>query len=410
MAVERRSPPVADVLDLRGAAGSGRSPGSSWAVPAGLSFGRAGSDDCLRRTRTRLADTLFASWSTYLGVVSGWRSAPSTTAGRLREPARELAANDRPMARRAGRSPAGTATVAQAARPAAARRRSPAAAWSRAREGLPARPQLSSRLIPAMDRSPPGSAGLNADDQTRYAGMARTCRQRHRAPDPGESSARTSKFDRRASTPRSGGSSIRSAYERAFRPTAADPDGPTGGACADWRTRLGLSGGITSLSDASERGCLSGALLAAGRFFAREQREPVREEPSDDVDHLVVGDVGLGVLRESLDLEVVFRRVLADPLEHGLADGWRCTAPSAAVSCCIGGTGRAFGTGHVLGSRGVSRVKTLEKVRAAASRAVNGSPRPHCSRSVAISEVWRYSSLNTSPSATHGDTMIAGTR
>ena len=86
------------------------------------------------------------------------------------------------------------------------------------------------------------------------------------------------------------------------------------------------------------------------------------------------------------------------------------TAPSAAMSCCIGGTGRAFGTGHVLGSRGVSRVKTLEKVRAAASRAVNGSPRSHCSRNVAISDVCRYSSLNTEPSSTHGDTMIAGTR
>ena len=80
------------------------------------------------------------------------------------------------------------------------------------------------------------------------------------------------------------------------------------------------------------------------------------------------------------------------------------------MSCCIGGTGRAFGTGHVWGSRGVSRVNTLEKVRAAASRAVNGSPRSHCSRKVAMSDVWRCSSLITVPSAIHGETMTAGVR
>ena len=65
---------------------------------------------------------------------------------------------------------------------------------------------------------------------------------------------------------------------------------------------------------------------------------------------------------------------------------------------------------QVCGSRGVSRVKTWSKVRAAASRWVNGSPRSQALRSVAISEVWRYSSLNTEPGSTQGETMIAGTR
>ncbi|OLT11700.1 hypothetical protein BJF78_26490 [Pseudonocardia sp. CNS-139] len=74
------------------------------------------------------------------------------------------------------------------------------------------------------------------------------------------------------------------------------------------------------------------------------------------------------------------------------------------------GTGRATGDGHVPGWRGLSRVKTQENVRAAASRPVNGAPRPHSSRSVAISDVWRCSSVKTAPSATHGDTTTAGTR
>ncbi len=41
---------------------------------------------------------------------------------------------------------------------------------------------------------------------------------------------------------------------------------------------------------------------------------------------------------------------------------------------------------------------------------MNASPSPQVLRSVAISEVWRYSSLCTDPDSTHGDTMMAGTR
>src|SRR6476661_6773933 len=63
-----------------------------------------------------------------------------------------------------------------------------------------------------------------------------------------------------------------------------------------------------------------------------------------------------------------------------------------------------------LGSVGSARLKTCSKVRAAASRAVSGSPRSQVLRSVAISEVCRYSSLNTEPGSTQGETMIAGTR
>jgi hypothetical protein len=65
---------------------------------------------------------------------------------------------------------------------------------------------------------------------------------------------------------------------------------------------------------------------------------------------------------------------------------------------------------HVVGSRGVVSEKTWPKVRAEASRCVNASPSPQVCCSVAISEVWRYSSLYTDRGATHGDTMTAGTR
>ena len=64
-------------------------------------------------------------------------------------------------------------------------------------------------------------------------------------------------------------------------------------------------------------------------------------------------------------------------------------------------------------ARGIARGLAGEQViegAAAASRPVNGSPRPHALRSVAIIDVWRCSSLITIPSSTHGETMIAGTR
>ena len=56
------------------------------------------------------------------------------------------------------------------------------------------------------------------------------------------------------------------------------------------------------------------------------------------------------------------------------------TLPRARSSSLKAGTGRGAGTGHDAGSRGASRVKAWENVRAAASRAVKGSPRFHCSR------------------------------
>ena len=57
-----------------------------------------------------------------------------------------------------------------------------------------------------------------------------------------------------------------------------------------------------------------------------------------------------------------------------------------------------------------SSVKRPSKVRAEASRRVKGSPRLQTLRRVAISEVWRYSSLKTEPGSTQGETRIAGTR
>src|ERR1700722_13142177 len=92
---------------------------------------------------------------------------------------------------------------------------------------------------------------------------------------------------------------------------------------------------------------------------------------------------------------------------------WRPRVPSArrllTCSAWKGGTGRGLLSGHVSGGRGVSRLRRCPKVRAAASRAVKGSPRFHVARSVAISEVWRYSSVKTEPARTHGETITAGT-
>src|SRR5215831_17104289 len=84
--------------------------------------------------------------------------------------------------------------------------------------------------------------------------------------------------------------------------------------------------------------------------------------------------------------------------------------PTTSGSIVHAGTGCASGMAQVCGSRGVASEKRWSKVRAEASRWVNGSPSPHLLRSVAIKEVWRYSSLYTDPGSTHGDTMTAGTR
>ncbi len=67
--------------------------------------------------------------------------------------------------------------------------------------------------------------------------------------------------------------------------------------------------------------------------------------------------------------------------------------PTSSGSIVHAGTGRASKVAQASGFRGVSRVNTCSKVRAEASRWVNGSPRFHIVRSVAMSEVWRNSSL-----------------
>ena len=82
--------------------------------------------------------------------------------------------------------------------------------------------------------------------------------------------------------------------------------------------------------------------------------------------------------------------------------------PTTSVSMVHAGTGWAVMAAQVAGSRDAVSEKTWSKVRAEASRWVNGSPSPHLLRSVAIREVWRYSSLYTDPGSTHGETMTAG--
>src|ERR1700761_786511 len=89
-----------------------------------------------------------------------------------------------------------------------------------------------------------------------------------------------------------------------------------------------------------------------------------------------------------------------------LLRAWPITAGSAVQS----GTGCALGTAQVAGSRGAAAEKTCSNVRDEASRPVNALPSPQVLRSVAISEVCRYSSLYTDPGSTHGETMTAGTR
>ncbi len=140
-----------------------------------------------------------------------------------------------------------------------------------------------------------------------------------------------------------------------------------------------------------------------------QQGELDGEEVMHDVQCLLGGDLSVGVGGQSLDLDVVLLGVGPYPVEGGFAQVDRAW-PRPSASRMYSGTGRGSATGQVPGSRGVSRVKAWENVRAAASRAVSGSPRPHCSRKVAISEVCRCSWLNTSPSATHGETTMAGTR
>jgi hypothetical protein len=79
-------------------------------------------------------------------------------------------------------------------------------------------------------------------------------------------------------------------------------------------------------------------------------------------------------------------------------------------SAAQSGTGCAVMLAQLCGSRGVASEKTWANGRAEASRWVNAPPSPQAFRSVAIREVWRYSSLYTDPGSTHGDTMMAGTR
>ena len=84
--------------------------------------------------------------------------------------------------------------------------------------------------------------------------------------------------------------------------------------------------------------------------------------------------------------------------------------PIWTMSMWNSGTGSASTSGQPAGSRGLSRPSRWSNGAAAASRAVNASPRPQTLRSVAIIDVWRCSSLTTMPSSTHGETMMAGTR
>ena len=87
-----------------------------------------------------------------------------------------------------------------------------------------------------------------------------------------------------------------------------------------------------------------------------QQGELDGEEVVDDVQRLLCGDLSVGVVGQPLDLDVVLLGVCPYPVEDGCADGGYGLAEAERV-LDVGGTGRGSGTGHVLGSRGVSRVR-----------------------------------------------------
>jgi hypothetical protein len=176
-----------------------------------------------------------------------------------------------------------------------------------------------------------------------------------------------------------------------------------------WSAGKRMTNPVESLA---QRNCAGPSGIAWGartRSGLSQQGEDGGEEVPEHVEELFWGHVIVGVLGQALDPMLLWFAYSRIPWNRVLPSVETLVA-RAAASSVNGGTGRGWGTGQVAGSRGVSRVKAWENVRAAASRAVNGSPRPQGSRSVAISEVCRCSWLSTSPSATHGDTMTAGTR
>src|ERR1035441_8861855 len=67
-------------------------------------------------------------------------------------------------------------------------------------------------------------------------------------------------------------------------------------------------------------------------------------------------------------------------------------------------------SGQSSGTLGSSSERTGAMSRAVASRAVKGVPSDQRSRKVAITDVWRYSSLTTVRSGIHAEIAIAGTR
>ena len=167
------------------------------------------------------------------------------------------------------------------------------------------------------------------------------------------------------------------------RPRPTRPDGPQQGSHAAWRTiTLALCRVVVTLPAAiGPKGITSyaaGAGARRGKNMAKALRRTVRTCSG--------GISALGSSGSPSSLMLFCSAYPRSPSSR-VFPSWDTTCPRAVKSSWNSGTGRATGTGHVFGSRGVSRVKAWENVRAAASRPVNGSPRFHCSRRVAISEV-----------------------
>src|ERR1022692_2012285 len=136
-------------------------------------------------------------------------------------------------------------------------------------------------------------------------------------------------------------------------------------------------------------------------------REQVPERVAEDREAIGAADIRLLV-----DFGTSWRSLFesARTAKSAALGSPRNRASSDSTGTLNGGTGRGMTSGQSSGARGVPRVSTGAISKAAASRSVNGSPSCQRSRSVAMTDVLRYSWGTTVRSGIHAEMAIAGTR
>jgi hypothetical protein len=112
----------------------------------------------------------------------------------------------------------------------------------------------------------------------------------------------------------------------------------------------------------------------------------------DDLDDLFSREFNIWIVELWRKLHPQFSSLFDQPRSCLLAKTAQSFAHDLGVHAALGQR-LSLEIGPDIGLRGSSRVNRWSKVRAAASRCVNASPRSHVLRNVAMSEVWRYSSL-----------------